>query len=382
MSDTTFTPATETERQLVRPHDDRVVAGVCAGLARYFDMSPLVYRVAFAALVLLGGAGLVLYVAAWLVIPDERRGDSVIGEALRDRRRRPWLLLGIGLVGLALAAGLGGEPFWPDAGGFWIVVLVIGIVLLWWQTGDRGRRRPALAAATARTEPVGAPQPGAPTAGAEPVAAPPPDGRRLPVFLPTIGVLVAGMGVLGILEATDAVDVDWALALTVAVVLVGIAIAVGAFVGGVGALAAVGVLLATAMVAVVSLDVPLEGPIGERTERPATVRELDDEYRQSIGELELDLRALALPPGTTEIETSVGIGELRVLVPSGARVEVDAHVSAGELRVFAEDGGSFALEASGRDVGGTAFQEGAGPGAPTLRLETKVGFGALEVRGG
>ena len=95
MNDTTTIPTpgaapADADRKLLRPAEGRVVAGVAAGLARYFGISPVVYRVAFAALVLLGGSGLILYAAAWLVIPDERRGESVVEEAIHHHRDRPW----------------------------------------------------------------------------------------------------------------------------------------------------------------------------------------------------------------------------------------------------------------------------------------------------
>ena len=58
-------------RRLVRSRDDRWLGGVAGGLGRYFDVNPLVYRIAFAALALVGGTGVLLYLAAWLVIPGE-----------------------------------------------------------------------------------------------------------------------------------------------------------------------------------------------------------------------------------------------------------------------------------------------------------------------
>ena len=130
----------DAERKLVRPTEGRVVAGVAAGLARYFGISPVVYRVAFAALVLLGGSGLILYAAAWLVIPDERRGASVVEEAIRDRRR----------PALARARrrprrsrpGLGHrrQPLLADPGRGWLPALAVGLAIVWWQLQDRGGR--------------------------------------------------------------------------------------------------------------------------------------------------------------------------------------------------------------------------------------------------
>jgi phage shock protein PspC (stress-responsive transcriptional regulator) len=68
-----------------------MVAGVSSGLARYFDIHPAVYRVGFVVLTLLGGAGLLLYLAAVLVIPNEGEEDSFATRALRQRRDRPGL---------------------------------------------------------------------------------------------------------------------------------------------------------------------------------------------------------------------------------------------------------------------------------------------------
>src|SRR5437588_700546 len=51
-------------KRLERPASGRVLAGVCAGLGRYFDLSPTFYRLGFVVLTLLGGAGILVYLAA------------------------------------------------------------------------------------------------------------------------------------------------------------------------------------------------------------------------------------------------------------------------------------------------------------------------------
>ena len=84
-------------KRLERSRSDRMVAGVCEGLARYFDLNPAFYRVGFVVLTLLGGAGILIYLAAVLVIPEEGKPDSIAAEALRGRRERPWSLIGLGL---------------------------------------------------------------------------------------------------------------------------------------------------------------------------------------------------------------------------------------------------------------------------------------------
>jgi phage shock protein PspC (stress-responsive transcriptional regulator) len=56
--------------QLVRPRD-RMIAGVCAGLARRFGMTPTTVRVLFALSCLLPGPQFVVYIALWVLVPNE-----------------------------------------------------------------------------------------------------------------------------------------------------------------------------------------------------------------------------------------------------------------------------------------------------------------------
>lgn len=60
-----------TRRGLVRPRDGRVLAGVCAGLARRFGMKPTTVRVLFLLSCLLPGPQFVVYLALWLIMPSE-----------------------------------------------------------------------------------------------------------------------------------------------------------------------------------------------------------------------------------------------------------------------------------------------------------------------
>jgi phage shock protein PspC (stress-responsive transcriptional regulator) len=350
----------EAERKLVRPTEGRVIAGVAAGLARYFGISPVVYRVAFAALVLLGGSGLILYAAAWLVIPDERRGESVVEEAVRNHRERPWLVIGVALVGLGLVLGIAGGQLWTNPGRAWLPALAVGLAILWWQRRDRFGH-----AASAD-----APEQGAAIAERT-------SRRRRPVFPVVLGTVIVGAGVLGLLQATNTVDVNWTVALAGGVVLVGLGIAAGAFFGGVGALAALGAILASVLVAVSTVDVPLHGPIGNRTVHPAGIRQLHDTYRQAIGDLELDLSDLNLPPGRTKVTASVGIGKLTVRVPANALVTATTSVTAGDTWLFGSQDDGWNVDRSVNHIG-----PGTTAGAPRLVLDTTVGFGKVEVVAG
>ncbi|MBT8225942.1 MAG: PspC domain-containing protein [Dactylosporangium sp.] len=56
--------------RLSRPRDDRWIAGVCAGLARRFGLSPLLVRLLFLLSCLLPGPQFVIYLVLWLIMPN------------------------------------------------------------------------------------------------------------------------------------------------------------------------------------------------------------------------------------------------------------------------------------------------------------------------
>src|SRR5580698_9291713 len=76
------------EERLHRCDRGRMLAGVAAGLADYFDVDPTIVRVGFVALAFLGGLAVPLYLAGWLLIPDEGSDVSVAEELLARERAR------------------------------------------------------------------------------------------------------------------------------------------------------------------------------------------------------------------------------------------------------------------------------------------------------
>jgi phage shock protein PspC (stress-responsive transcriptional regulator) len=107
-----------------------MLAGVCGGLASYFEIHPAFYRVGFVVLTLLGGAGILIYLAAALVMPDEGKADSVVTAALRNRRDRPWPLIGVGLLAVGATVLLSRATLWPS-GDAWVPLLLVGGAILW-----------------------------------------------------------------------------------------------------------------------------------------------------------------------------------------------------------------------------------------------------------
>src|SRR5688572_8419062 len=66
-------------RPLWRSTTDRWVTGVAGGLAEYFGVDPLIVRILFVGLSFIGGLGIVLYLAAWALIPEEG-SDRAVGQ--------------------------------------------------------------------------------------------------------------------------------------------------------------------------------------------------------------------------------------------------------------------------------------------------------------
>ncbi len=58
-------------RRLYRSQTDRMIGGVCGGLAQVLDIDPTIVRLVFVLLALLGGHGVLLYLILWLIMPGE-----------------------------------------------------------------------------------------------------------------------------------------------------------------------------------------------------------------------------------------------------------------------------------------------------------------------
>jgi phage shock protein PspC (stress-responsive transcriptional regulator) len=129
MSEHTFTqPAL---RRLERSRDDHVVAGVCGGLGRYFDITPAVFRLGFVVLTVLGGAGVLVYIAAAIVMPKEGEPRSIAEDVLAGRREHPGRLIALGLVAVAILSLLARADTWPSAGVAWPLAIIGALALVW-----------------------------------------------------------------------------------------------------------------------------------------------------------------------------------------------------------------------------------------------------------
>jgi hypothetical protein len=231
------------------------------------------------------------------------------------------------------------------------------------------------------TQPV--PIPPAVPAASEPAPAPSAGGPRLGHIV--LGAILVLIGVGWLLEALGAAEVPWRFLLPAALIIVGVALVFGARTGTHGGLVAVGVVLTVLVVlagAVDALvDVPFVGGFGDKSYRPTTA--VEDEYRWGFGKMTLDLRDAGTLVGE-EIEASVVLGELVVIVPPDLPVVVTAHAGVGDLVVLGEqsDGVDVDLEcqATGEAIACGDEEAGGRPFDPSLRLDLEVGVGKVEVQ--
>ena len=340
-------------KQLHRSRDDRILAGVAGGLGRYFDISTTFFRIGFVILTLVGGAGILLYVAAALVIPDEGQTDSIVSESLRRHRDRPWLLAGVALVGIALVSLIAQADFWPNSGFAWTLLLLGGL---------------AIVIAQRRTN-DGSPPPETQSPAAQPRPRPP------SLFLPVMGALLAAAGALALLAAVG-VDIPLDVALAVGAIATGVAVVAGAATRRrTGGLVVVGVFLAALAITVSAIDVELDGPIGERTYTPFLAADVHRNYEMSIGDLTVDLTRANLD-SDTEIDANVGIGSVTVVVPADAVVSVDASASAGEVTVFGRQDDGVDAQVSENSIPPGSMQSGT---VKTIQIDAHVGLGNVSV---
>jgi phage shock protein C len=88
MSTPTSTPTDgdTTRRHIHRPTQGRMIAGVAAALAEYFDVDVTIVRIGIAVLTVFGGAGIALYIAGWLLIPNEGSERSIANKLTGTRQ--------------------------------------------------------------------------------------------------------------------------------------------------------------------------------------------------------------------------------------------------------------------------------------------------------
>jgi phage shock protein PspC (stress-responsive transcriptional regulator) len=328
------TAAAPPARRLYRTRDERVIAGVCGGIARYFNIDPVLVRVGAVALAFLGGAGLLAYLAAVLLIPNEGEGGRP-----PEAPNRGLAITGVVLLVVAIGVVLPFHGGWGPSWGLLPLGFLALAGLFVWRLAS-GQRPEGDARAVLRAMALGV-------------------------------ALLAGCFVLAIAAAwASAAGGDGVVAGIV--IAAGLALIAGAFVGSWARwliLPALAVAIPAGVVA--AADVDVTGGHGDRTYRPASAAAVRDSYRLGAGHLLVDLRDANLPPGDHRLKVRLGVGEAEVLVAPGVCVSTDSHVGLGGTSVFNHNGGG--IDADWTD------ERSAPEGTPRVIVDSDVGIGALVV---
>jgi len=368
-------------RRLERSRDERVLAGVCGGIARHLGVDPVLVRIVVLATVVFGGFGVVAYAAAWLMVPEEGAEKPLLGGARPRQTAQVAIVLGISLA----AVGLLG--IWADAGflfGGWPLVLVLfGAAVVWFvMERDRSQEPGTSGTPGAGSYAAASAAPGGGETVAGDAAAggggddgegtslgdpgePAPERRRGSFAVTAIaaGAVCVVVGVVGALDAADVVDLGWGGVAAVAVIATGAALVASSFFGGARALIPLGIVLALLLGGTAAAGVSFNGGIGERNVRVLDGDDLRGRYELGIGHMELDLRDIELAEGTTRVEADLDLGMIEVIADDGRFLDT------GEPR---DDGQA----SGGVDVKRTIV---VGDGDRRLEIDAHVGVGVVAV---
>ncbi|MFD3894266.1 PspC domain-containing protein [Streptomyces cellulosae] len=418
-------------RHFRRDRRHQMFGGVCAGLGRQYDMDPVIFRITLAVLSATGGIGLIFYGFAWLFVPYDDEDENQVRRLLTGRVDGHTLaavlfaLVGCGVF-LSMLSNDGVLSFAV------ILSLLLAGAAYW--SRRRGTPSPdpiaAQAAADAPPEPQAPPVPAAyPSWWREPIVKDgtyvggtgylwgPEDARDLDIAT-AAGVAVrpgssggakdvwrpqqarpprprgprgiggwvflfalaaAGLGT-GLTWETHPLGTSLQTGLACALGVIGLGIAVSAFLGRTGAGSIVLAILTAGLLAG-STAVPHDiGTDWTRTGwRPASVAQIRPMYDLGAGEGELDLSAVRVPAGdTVSTEVEVGLGRIHVIVPRDATVRLRVEVGLGDIQVPG-DGRKDVDVAPGKYKEMTLQPPPGAEKAGTLRLDLRVGAGQAEV---
>jgi phage shock protein PspC (stress-responsive transcriptional regulator) len=405
----------------------KMLAGVCAGLGRQYDMDPVIFRITLAVLSATGGIGLIFYGFAWLFVPYEDEEQNEVRKLLTGR------VDGQALTAVLFAlVGCGVFLTMLSNGGVLAFAVVLSLLLAGAGYWSRQRGAPD-------TDPLAAQADAPPEAQAPPVGAGHPSWWRDPIVKD--GTHDGGTGYLwGPLDSRDrdiaaAVNISlgrygegrvdvraarpqppkprgprwiggWVFlfallagslgtnltwdehplgtslqtGLACALIVIGLGVAISSYLGRTGAGSIfLAVLTAGLLAGAAALPKDIGTHWTKETWRPAAVAEVQQKYDLGTGVGTLDLTRLDLTKGqTVTARAEVGVGKLKVIVPKDATVQLSIDVGVGDIQLPGDDQEDVDVEA-GKYKEATLTPPKGTKSSGTLDLDLQVGVGQAEV---
>jgi len=388
-------------RRLYRRTDTKMIAGVAAGVADYFEVDSTLVRIAFVIAAFLGGVGVVAYGVAWILVPPTHEVSSPSENAVRRLKAAPsWVAIALVAVGAVLLANATGAVSAPV--GWGITLVVVGVLLFRHASRDPepvtassypvdvasgSPPPPPTAAFTATgpapaTAPVVPPPPGVPGLPPSPerpapLWVPPPPRRRRErpprqrgLFWGTIGATLLAVGVAALLANAGVFDLGAGAYLALALAVLGLGLLVGTWWGRSRGLIVLAAVLTPFVLLASLVNVPIRGGVGDRFYGPRAVSDLRPVYRQVAGRMLLDLTGLRLGKRPVHVDASMVAGKIEVILPTGMHAGVHAEAGAGEMQILGNQADGLNLDivrSTGPQIGGV------------VDLHLQVSFGPIVV---
>jgi len=348
-----------------------VLGGVAAGIADYFDVEAWLIRLGFFLLVFAGGLGILLYLAGWLIIPEEGSDDSIVEGWLQGISTRPaWI--GVALIVLAAIWIL--SSLHIAGSGLVVALALLGIGILLYR-GEGPAREPE----TSRRQAAPAEPASYEGNSSElvPVAAkaqqPRPRRRKqsrrqsnLGRF--TLAATLIGLGILALLDNAGLLFPEPRHYFAAALAIVGAGLVVGAVWGRSRGLIAVGLILAFAMgMATTGSTVNAVQDRQVVTYKPQSASQVASHYALDAGTLTIDLSDI--PSSDFAFSANLGAGELNVILPEGIGGSISSRLGVGEFSVLG-------TTSQGLGIGRTIHLDGTSGSA---RIDLSVGAGKITV---
>jgi phage shock protein PspC (stress-responsive transcriptional regulator) len=324
-------PGSDEQRKLTRSTTEKHIGGVAGGLGQYFGIDPVIFRVGFGAATLVSGIGLIAYLALVAFLPKDDGQPAWV----EGRSRVTTIVLTAALAIVAVTT-LSGPAFFLGPGIFGVAACTLVALGLYRVFGGRRGDDPARVIA-----------------------------RVTLALLAMAAALGAATGV-GFVAA-----IGGGTAVAIISIFAGLGLVAAGLLGGPRWLILPATVLVLPLAVVSASDINLQGGVGERSYRPASVTQLRPEYRLGVGQMDVDLRSISLPAGETEVRVSIGMGEARVRVPSDACVSTTAQILAGaaDLPERVDEGVNLDVDQHARAI----------TGRPRLLVTADVGLGHLQI---
>lgn len=376
---TTAQASTPEAKELVRPLDGRILAGVSQALANRYEIPLWAVRVLFILLCFAEGLGVALYAAGWLLIRSEDETEAPVQRFLGGASK-PKAWVGIVLVFIAAAILLDAVTF-VSSGVLWASgLLLIGVLLYTGKLDLPGIKSDEDKEGVQRMtadDSVATESPGDSPAGAETkthTAARPATQAKPKSVLGrlTFGLMILGLGVLALLSnmAMVPIEAEPRHYVALAVTILGLGLIVGSVWGRARWLILLGVILVPTLLVSPVLGLDWRESDFDVNHQPQTFANIQDHYAIDIGSMVIDLTELEWNGETVTISASVDAGTIEIWIPNTVGIAGTASVDVGRVT---------AAERSSSGVGSPSLSFDEPGSLGTVILDVHVDVGAIDI---